>query len=269
MLEIFSDVHDLMQELKDLQTDHGDGDTLLGFGRALDAALESVTQGGSSIIKVIGGAIHDTLDGIGDLGEKVVGSLGEAASKVIESTGHAVKDSTTGIDNMFHGILGGIGGTIQSCLILAIILVLIYINRSTLFKLCSKKPSRGLNTPMPPLPTPSTDSDPIPEKLVNLPPTVEQPTTLPLVLVSFTLYDVSASHEKSGVIVPTTISSQDDHPSCSALIDTGSPATLLSEKIQRQVNLLATPLECHYKLLGATGETLTTLGTVQVDILLD
>ena len=59
--------------------------------------------------------------------QKVVGSLGEAASKVIESTGHAVKDSTTGISNMFHGILGEIRGTIQWCLILVIIMVLLYI----------------------------------------------------------------------------------------------------------------------------------------------
>ena len=65
-------------------------------------------QGGSSIIKTIGGAIHDTLNGVGDLDEKVVGSLGEAASKVIESTGHAVKDSTTGIGNIFHGILASL-----------------------------------------------------------------------------------------------------------------------------------------------------------------
>ena len=64
----------------------------------------------------------------------MVGSLGEAASKVIESTGHAVKDSNMGIDNMFNGILGGIGGTTQWCLILAIILALLYINRSTILK---------------------------------------------------------------------------------------------------------------------------------------
>ena len=153
-------------------------------------------------------------------------------------------------------------------MVLAIILVLLYINRSTLFKLCRNEPSRWLNTPTPPLPTPSTDSDPILNKLVNPPPTVEQPTTLPLVLASFMLHDVSASQEERGVIIPTTISSQHDHTSCSALIDTGSPVTLFSEKIQRQLNLPATSLKCHYKLLGATGETLTTLGTVQVDILL-
>ena len=128
---------------------------------------------------------------------------------------------------------------------------------------------QALQKQTPPLPTPSTDLDPIPNKLVNPPPPVEQPTTLPLVLASFTLHDVSASHEKSGVIIPTTISSQHDHTSCSALIDTGSPVTLLSEKIQRQLNLPATSLESHYKLLGAAGETLTTLATVQVDILLD
>ena len=237
--------------------------------KALGATLESVSQRASSIIKAIGAAIHDTLNGVGDLHEKVVGSLGEAASKVIESTGHAVKDSTTSIGNMFHGILSGIRGTIQWRLILAIILVLLYINLSTLFKLCRNKLSRGLNTPTSPLPTPSTESDPMPKEPVNPLPTVEQPTTLPLVLANFTLHDVSASHEKSGVIIPTTISAQHNHTSCSALIDTGSPVTLLSEKIQRQLNLPATLLESHYKLLGAAGETLTTLGTVQVYTLLD
>ena len=60
MLKIFSDVHDAMQELKNLQMDHGDGDTLLGIGKALGATLESVAQGGSSIIKAIGGVMHDT-----------------------------------------------------------------------------------------------------------------------------------------------------------------------------------------------------------------
>ena len=154
-------------------------------------------------------------------------------------------------------------------MVLAIILVLLYINRSTLFKLRRNKPSRRINTPTPALPTPSTDSNPIPNKPVNRPPKVQQPTILPLALASFTLHDVSASQENSGVIIPTTISSQHDHTSCSASSDTGSPVTLLSEKIQRQINLPATPLESHYKLLGLTGQTLTTLGTVQVDILLD
>ena len=108
MLEIFSNVHDAMQVLKDIQMDNGDGDMLLGIGRALGATWQSVPQGGSSIIKTIGGAIHDTLNCVGDLDEKVVGSLREAASKVIESTGHAVKDSTTGIGNIFHGILASL-----------------------------------------------------------------------------------------------------------------------------------------------------------------
>ena len=74
--------------------DNGDGDTLLGIGRAVGATLQSAAQGSSSIIKAIGGAIHDTLNGVGDRDEKVMGSFGEVASKVIGSTGHAVKDST-------------------------------------------------------------------------------------------------------------------------------------------------------------------------------
>ena len=48
------DVHDAVEELKDVQMDNGDGDTLLGIGRALGATLESVAQGGSSVIKAIG-----------------------------------------------------------------------------------------------------------------------------------------------------------------------------------------------------------------------
>ena len=40
-------------------------------------------------------------------------------------------------------------------------------------------------------------------------------------------------------------------------------------QIQRQLNLRAMPLESHYHLVGATGDTLTTSGTVQVDIVLD
>lgn len=74
--------------------------------------------------------------------------------------------------------------------------------------------------------------------------------------VSFTLHDASVSQEKTGVVIPITISSQSDQMSCSALIDTGSP------KIQHQLNLPAAPLESHYYLTGATGDALTTLGTV-------
>ena len=83
MLEFFSEVHDAMQELKDLHMDNGDRDTLMKIGRDLGATLESVAQGGSSIIKAIDGVIRDTLNGVGDLDGNVVGSLREVASKVI------------------------------------------------------------------------------------------------------------------------------------------------------------------------------------------
>ena len=88
-----------------------------------------------------------------------------------------------------------------------------------------------------------------------------------MVIASFKLHDFSASQEKSGVMMLITISSQHDYISCSALVDTGSSVILLSEKIQRELNLPATPLESQYNLLGATNGTLTTLGTVQIDIL--
>ena len=243
MLEIFSIVHDAIQELKDLQIDNGDGDTLLGIGRALGATLQSAAQGGSSIIRATGGAIHDTLNGVRNLDEKVVGSLGEAASKVIQSTGHAVKYSTTGVGNMFHGILGGIGGTIHWCFILVILLVLFYINRSTVLKLCRRKTSGPSNAPTPPPSTLSIDPNHAQKEVNNPLSTPEQPPpTLPLVLASFSLHDLSLSQERSGVVIPITISSQNDHISCSALVNTGSPVTLLSETLQHQLNLPATPL---------------------------
>ena len=132
---------------------------------------------------------------------------------------------------MFHGILGGIGGTIQWCLILAMIMVLLDINRSTVFKLCRKKPSGSSNAPTPSLSTSSINSNPTQKRLGNPTSTLEPPSTLPLFLASFTLHDVSTSQEKSGVVIPITISSQSDHISRSVLVDTGSPVTLLSEKM--------------------------------------
>ena len=44
MLNIFTYVHDAMQEVKQLQTDHGDGNVLLGIGRALGATIESLAK---------------------------------------------------------------------------------------------------------------------------------------------------------------------------------------------------------------------------------
>ena len=194
--------------------------------------------------------------------EKLVGSLAETTSKVIESTGHAVKVSTTGIDNMFHGILGGVGGRMQWFLIFAIILVLLCINCSTLLKICRRKPSGPSNVPTTPFPTPPTHSVRTRNRLVSPTSTHEQSPTLPLVLTSFTLRDVSTSQEKSGIVLPLAIQFQHDHISCSAFFDIGSEGTLLSEKIQLQLDLPIMPLESHYHLLGATGDTLNTLETV-------
>ena len=44
MLNIFTYVHDAMQEVKQLQTDHGDGNVLFGIGRVLRATIESLAK---------------------------------------------------------------------------------------------------------------------------------------------------------------------------------------------------------------------------------
>ena len=59
--------------------------------------------------------------------------------------------------------------------------------------------------PTTPLPALLTNSDPTWSKLVNPMSTPERPPTLPLVVASFTLHHVSASQEKSGVVIPITI----------------------------------------------------------------
>ena len=112
LVKLLKYINDAIQELKDLQMDSEDGDMLLEIWRGLGATLESVAQGGSSVIRAIDVVIRNTLNGVGDLEEKVVGGLGEATSKVIESTEHTFKNSTMGIGNMFCGILGVIRGMI-------------------------------------------------------------------------------------------------------------------------------------------------------------
>ena len=103
----------------------------------------------------------------------------------------------------------------------------------------------------------------------NLRSTPEQPRILPLVLAIFTLSDVSASQEKSGMVIQITVSSQNGYTSCSVLLDTGSPVTLLSEKLQGQLNLPTMLLDSQYHLPGTIGNYLITLETAQSDIALD
>ena len=60
--------------------------------------------------------------------------------------------------------------------------------------------------------------------------TPEQPRVLRLLFASFPLHDDSASHEKSGLVIPISILPQNGYTLCSVLLDTGSPVSLLSEK---------------------------------------
>ena len=139
MLNIFSEIHDAMEEVKELQVQQGEGNVLMGIGRALGSAIQTASSGGSTIIGAIGGGIRDVLDGVGDLDEKVVGSLGDAASKVITSTGGAIKDTGSGIGNIFHGVFGGIGGTIKWAIVLFLLGAFAYLNRTSIMKFFTKK----------------------------------------------------------------------------------------------------------------------------------
>ena len=189
-------------------------------------------------------------------------NIEETSPKVIESTGDKDKDSTTSVDNMLHGFLGRIGGKIQWCIILLIILVLVCISHPTLLKFSQRKTPNSadqtnnslinsLTSTAASPPTSLTNSH-IPQNgLDNPTPTPEQPSVLPLLLASFLLHDASASQGKPGVVIPIIISSQNGQIPCSILIDTVSPVTLLSEKLQCQLNLPATPLDSHYYLVRA------------------
>ena len=91
------------------------------LGEALASVLHETADGESSILREIGGIIHDNLNDTENLDKKLVGSLGTAASKVFESTGGATKNTGRRIGNIFHGILDGISGTIKSAVILFIL----------------------------------------------------------------------------------------------------------------------------------------------------
>ena len=97
-----------------------------------------------------------------------------------------------------------------------------YINHSTILKLCRRKPSGLPNAPTYPLPKPSVDSDPAWNSLDNPTSTPGQPSNLPLVLFSVTLHEGSVSQKKCDVVILIIISSQYGHISFSALVDTGS-----------------------------------------------
>ena len=149
MLNIFTYVHDAIQEIKELQVEQGGGNVLLGIGRALGSTIESLAKGSSSIIRTIGSSLHDVLDGVGDLDEKVVGSFSSAATNIIQASGTAVKDSTTGFGNFFHNVLGGIGGTIKWTLLLCLTFLVIYVNKASLIRFCIPKPKSGPTQPSP------------------------------------------------------------------------------------------------------------------------
>ena len=178
MLNVFSYVHDMVQEVKTLQEEQGDGNVLLGIGRALGAALEGASVGTSSIIIAIGVCIKDSWNGIGDLDKKTVGSLSDAAGNLIQSWGEAFKNSTIGLGNFFNVFLGGIGGSIKWFLLLALIFGLLIMNWKYFFNKCFPQNNQQLYIQdMPPQ-----------ESLPQQAPTVNKlDTELPLIASQFSL----------------------------------------------------------------------------------
>lgn len=70
LLDILSYVHDAVMEVKNKQQDQWDVNVFLEIGRALGSAIEGAARGGSSIVKVSGGAMKDVLNGADDLEQK-------------------------------------------------------------------------------------------------------------------------------------------------------------------------------------------------------
>ena len=103
MLDIFNSNYDAVQRIKELQTDHCNGNTLLRIGCAFTQTIEGFPKRGSTIIRTIGSAIHDKLKDVGNLDEKVIRYSGDPADKIIRTTGGAIKDTTSSIGSIFHG----------------------------------------------------------------------------------------------------------------------------------------------------------------------
>ena len=74
--------------MKYIQTENGDGNILIWLGKAFGFVLH---DGGSSIIRAIGGVTHDTINGAVDHDKNLVRNLRSAALKGNDSTGGARK----------------------------------------------------------------------------------------------------------------------------------------------------------------------------------
>ena len=125
VLQIVSETHETIQQLKTISETQGAGDILTGIGKAFGAALEAVTGSGNTIIRSIGSAFKDSLDGVGDLDQKIVYSLGTATSQVISATGDAVKDIEEGAGTLIKRALGGNSGIVTMSVVVLIIIYLL------------------------------------------------------------------------------------------------------------------------------------------------
>ena len=114
-------------DVKNIQQQHGNGNILIGFGRALGSMIEGVARGDSSVMRAVGGTIHTILSGAGNLNQKIVESVGDASSKVNTSTGGAIHNTLSRFSQLFHGFQRGIRGTIKWACILIFIIDIVFI----------------------------------------------------------------------------------------------------------------------------------------------
>ena len=137
MLNIFTEIHESMEEMRRIQMEHGNGNLLTGIGVGLGGIIQAAAGGTSQIIGALGNGIQGVLTGAGDLDEKIVNSLGSAASNIITSTGDAVESAGKGIGNLFN-VFGGVGGTIKWVIILFLLGAFAYLNRASLMKIFTR-----------------------------------------------------------------------------------------------------------------------------------
>lgn len=91
--DIISYTHDAIIEVKNLQTNQGGGNLLVGIAKAIGTVFEEATDGTCEVIKAISGGMRDIFKGAGDMDEKIVKSIRTATSEVIDSTGGAIKNA--------------------------------------------------------------------------------------------------------------------------------------------------------------------------------
>ena len=126
VLDLISANHQSLQEISQI-TDVGQGGFLQGLGSLFGITIQSLAQGGKTIIKDVENGVKHGFEGLGTFSHDLTTGIGNATGTIIQSTGHAFKDVASGTGTFFQNFLGGISGTILWTVILLIIIYLLYL----------------------------------------------------------------------------------------------------------------------------------------------